>query len=165
MKAELKPEKSDLEVVDRWTDFDKERLVKWNGELIAVPCDLAEYIHLFQTLKIVKAGTKVFVVKKNNYLPSHELALSTQLKNSAFPAKEADLLEAISYMRRDTIAFSDIPLGWNILTYKGVNQGFIKNIGKRANNYFPVEWRIRMDVSETSMRSIIKWDGDDSIIT
>jgi 16S rRNA C967 or C1407 C5-methylase (RsmB/RsmF family)/NOL1/NOP2/fmu family ribosome biogenesis protein len=162
MKAELKPEKADLETVDRWTDFKKERLVKWNGELIAVPCDLTEYIHLFQNLKIVKPGTKIFVVKKNNYLPSHELALSIYLKNSAFPEKEIELREAISYMRRDTIMFNDISLGWNIITYKGVNLGFIKNIGKRANNYFPVEWRIRMRASEPEDDDIISWVKENS---
>ena len=42
---------------------------------------------------------------------------------------------------------ANIPKGWNIVTYNGINLGFIKNIGSRVNNYFPVEWRIRLDAS------------------
>jgi hypothetical protein len=26
--------------------------------------------------------------------------------------------------------------------------GFVKNLGNRANNYFPKEWRIRMNLPE-----------------
>ncbi len=60
-----------------------------------------EYLHLYQNLKIVKAGTKIFTVKNGNYLPSHELALSSLLKTDAFPENEIDLSEALSFMRRD----------------------------------------------------------------
>jgi hypothetical protein len=49
--------------------------------------------------------------------------------------------------------------GWNILTYNGINMGFIKNIGTRLNNYFPVEWRIRMNVHDAGKENIISWDS------
>jgi hypothetical protein len=55
--------------------------------------------------------------------------------------------------------------GWNILTYKGINLGFVNNIGNRVNNYFPVEWRIRMNKPETGSENIIKWNNDDNDIT
>jgi NOL1/NOP2/fmu family ribosome biogenesis protein len=124
-----------------------------------------DYLHLFQSLKIVKAGTKVFVVKKSDYLPSHELALSQQLRKETFPAEELNLRKALSYLRRDNFKLLDASIGWNIVTYKGINLGFVNNIGNRVNNYFPVEWRIRMSLPEPGAENFIKWENDESYIT
>jgi len=156
-KAELKPGKTDIEVAAKWTDFPTERLLKWGDELFAVAGEMEEYIHVFQNLKVVKAGTKLFVLKKNDYLPTHELALSVSLKKDIFPSVELGLNDSIAFLRRDNFILPDTPKGWNILTYEGVNLGFVNNIGNRYNNYFPVEWRIRMDSSASGVESIIKW--------
>lgn len=163
MKAELKPGKNDLAIAGKWTHFSNDRLLKWGDELFAVPCLLDEYIRLFQNLKIVKGGTKLFVVKQNDSLPTHELALSQMLKNDAFPQTEINLPEAIAYLRRDNFVLHDARGGWNIVTYKGANLGFVKNIGKRVNNYFPVEWRIRMNTSESGFSNILKWNNKGTI--
>ena len=157
-KKELRPDKNDLEVFDRWTGFPKERLIKWGNELIAVPCNMDDYIHIYRNLKIVKEGTKVFVVKNNSYIPSHELALSLRLKKNAFPANEINLNEMLSFIRRDNFKLQNSSKGWNLVTYKGINVGFINNIGNRVNNYFPVEWRIKMNLPEPGKENIIMWD-------
>ena len=34
------------------------------------------------------------------------------------------------------------------VTYKGAPLGFVKNIGNRANNLYPAEWRIRKNPLE-----------------
>ena len=159
--SELKPGKSDLEITDSWTHFSKERLLKWGDEIFAVPCDMENYLHLFQNLKIVKAGTKICVVKKSDYLPSHELALSQQLRNDAFPREEINLASAVTYMRRDNFTLHNTSKGWNIVSYKGISLGFANNIGSRVNNYFPVEWRIRMNLPDEGQENIIKWDNND----
>jgi NOL1/NOP2/fmu family ribosome biogenesis protein len=123
------------------------------------------YLEIYRKLKIVKVGTKVFVVKNKNYLPSHELALSLKLKTNAFPANEIILSEALKFMSRDNFMLHDAVMGWNIVTYKGINLGFVNNIGNRVNNYFPVEWRIRMNKPESGSENIIKWNIDDNDIT
>ena len=156
-KALQKPAANDLAVADKWTHFPKERLLKWGDEVLAVPCAMDDYIHLFHNLKIVKAGTKLFVVKKTDYLPSHELALSNQLKKDAFPRVEISLPQAMAYLRRDNLSMNNSPKGWNLVTYKGVNLGFVNNIGNRVNNYFPVDWRIRMNIPEPGNENIISW--------
>lgn len=157
IRPELKPGKIDYEVVERSTLFSKERLLRWGEELISVPCDIDEYTYLFQNLNVVMPGTKLFVVKKNDYLPAHDLALSKHIRNEAFEVAEVVLNEAIAYMRRDTFPLAGSSKGWTLLTFRGVNLGFVKNLGNRINNYFPVEWRIRMNSSEAGMDSLIKW--------
>jgi len=157
IRPELKPGKIDYEVVERSTLFSKERLLRWGEELISVPCNIEEYTYLFQNLNIVMPGTKLFVVKKNDYLPTHDLALSINIRMDAFTVAEVDLKEAIAYMRRDSFSLGSKAKGWTLLTFRGVNLGFAKNLGNRINNYFPVEWRIRMNSSEAGIDNLIKW--------
>jgi len=154
---ELRPAKSDLEVANRWTDFTGDRILKWGDEIIGIPCDLEEYTCLYKNLKVVKAGTRISVRKHDDDIPSHELALSVRLKKDSFPGQEIILDAAISFLRRDNFNVTDIPKGWNILTYNGINLGLIKNLGNRVNNYFPVEWRIRLNASAMQQANLISW--------
>jgi NOL1/NOP2/fmu family ribosome biogenesis protein len=108
-------------------------------------------------LKIVKPGTRICSVKKKNYMPSHEMAMSVYFRKGSFPATKLDLSEALSFMRRETFNHNIAEKGWNIITYKGVNLGFVNNIGTRINNYYPVEWRIRMRKPEKE--NIINWSS------
>jgi 16S rRNA C967 or C1407 C5-methylase (RsmB/RsmF family)/NOL1/NOP2/fmu family ribosome biogenesis protein len=157
-KPELQPDKNDLNVAYQWTQFSKDRVFKRGDELFALPCALDDYIHIYSNLKIVKAGTKVFEIKNKNNVPSHELALSPAIKTGAFPAHEINLTEALAFMRRDKIALNNAIKGWNIVTFQGINLGFVNNLGNRVNNYFPVEWRIRMNLPKPGEENIIKWN-------
>jgi len=155
--TELQPDKNDLEMAEKWTNFQKERIFKRGDELFASPCNVSEYIHLSHHLKIVRPGTKLFSVKNKKYLPSHELAQSPQLKKDVFYENEVKLPGALALMRRDNFILPDAAKGWNLVTYKGVTIGFINNLGNRVNNYFPVEWRIRMNLPEPGKENILSW--------
>lgn len=51
--------------------------------------------------------------------------------------------DAVAYLRRESLVLaSDTPRGIVVVTYKGVPLGIMKNIGVRANNLYPKEWRI-----------------------
>ena len=156
--VDLRPDKSDLEAVSKWTHCSSENVLKWGRELLVVPGTMDEFLHLRGNLKIIKSGTVLFKVKNKSYLPSHELALSHFLKKDAFPGMEIDLSAALSFMRRDNFVLHDAVIGWNLVTYRDVNLGFANNIGKRVNNYFPVEWRIKMNLPEQGRENIINWE-------
>ena len=157
-KHNLEPARSDYEISEDWTKFSKDRLLRWKDEIFAVPCDMDEFINLFHKLNIIKTGTKLFAVKKNKYLPSYELALSSLIRQDAFPMVEFDLNIAVSYLRRDTIVLNNAPKGWNIVNYRGINLGFVNNLGNRVNNYYPVEWRIRMSKPDYAGQKTIGWN-------
>ena len=54
------------------------------------------------------------------------------------------MVGAIGYLRKEAVVLdSSIPRGYILLTYKKIPLGFAKNIGNRANNLYPQEWRIR----------------------
>jgi NOL1/NOP2/fmu family ribosome biogenesis protein len=157
-RPDLQAGKNDLFVADEWTNFRRDRLFRWGDELFAAPSDMDEYLYLFDKLKVVRTGQKIFAIKNKSYLPQHELALSVGLIKEAFPVIEVNLQEALAFMRRDNFKPSQAEMGWNILRYEGCSIGFINNIGNRVNNYFPVEWRIRMDLPEAGSENIIKWE-------
>ncbi len=156
--TDLRPAAADIALCGKWTGVAKDRLLRWKDEVFAIPCNAADYFFLLKNLKIVRKGTIISKVKNNDYLPTHELALSGLLKKDSFPRIGLSLGDAVSYLRRDNLSLPEASGGWNILTYKDVNIGFIKNIGRRVNNYFPVEWRIRMDKPVTGEENIIKWE-------
>ena len=64
--------------------------------------------------------------------------------NLIAPVYEIDYELAIAYLRKEAISLPETaPLGYILLTYQNRPLGFVKNIGRRANNLYPQEWRIR----------------------
>lgn len=157
-KTTQKITREERTVAVEWTDFNEDRFIRLGDDIIAVPCS-AEDLQLFQeTLKVFSTGTRVLTVRNRDFLPTHELAMSVNCKKNSFPVKELRPDEALSYLHRDSFSANFIDKGWNIVTYKGINLGFINNIGTRFNNYYPVEWRIRMDIQEHIKANLICWD-------
>lgn len=105
---------------------------------------LAELSELQLSLRIVQAGVGLAELKGKDWLPCHALAMSRVLNPDAFVREEVSYEQAIAYLRKEAITLSDAaPRGVVLLTYKEVPLGFVKNIGNRANNLYPQEWRIR----------------------
>lgn len=157
---ELQPSKKDLEVVRTWTDFNSSRILNWSEELFAIPCPIEDYITIFNNFNVVKKGTNIALVKQNSYLPSHDLSLSVHLKPDSMYGAVVDYATALQYLRRDTLVINDAPMGWIVIKYGEVNLGFVKNLGHRVNNYFPVEWRIRMSIPKDTSHALIEWKND-----
>lgn len=53
-------------------------------------------------------------------------------------------VQALQYLHREAIMLPpDTPKGLVLVTYRNLPLGYAKNIGSRANNLYPQEWRIR----------------------
>lgn len=82
----------------------------------------------------------------NGNVPGIEEILSLDFDRSRFPEAELTKEQAVAYLRRESIVLGpETPKGIVIVTYKGLPLGAAKNIGTRANNLFPKNWRIRMN--------------------
>lgn len=112
---------------------------------IAIPADYAGfYDELKESLRILHTGITLAELKGKDWMPSHTLAMSTVLCKDAFPQTDLTLAQALSYLRREAIILdSSVPKGYVLVTYRHVPLGFVKNLGNRANNLYPQEWRIR----------------------
>ena len=139
----------------------KEEVVKWvnkpecftfvqNGDVVtAMPKEhAAAMLAIQQKLCVLHCGLPVAAVKNNKLLPLHPLAMSTSLCKDAFPIVELDLEHALMYLHRETLSLQSQPMGFLLLTYKNVPIGFVKNVGNRANNLYPAEWRIRKNLDD-----------------
>jgi len=156
--ADFSPARNELQTVRKWSGLPDERLLKWGEEIWGLPCSMDNYINLFQNLRIVKAGTKICTVKNDDYLPSHELAMSDLFSTDIFPSLELDYEEAIAFLRRDNLRPKTGQQGWTLVKFMGINIGLVKNLGNRLNNYYPVEWRIRMELPQADEITMIKWE-------
>lgn len=97
-----------------------------------------------QSLRVIQAGVALAEVKGKDLIPSHALAMSQVLRDDIFPREEVSYEQAIAYLRKEAIVLSaEAPRGYVLLTYTNIPLGFVKNIGNRANNLYPQEWRIR----------------------
>ena len=96
------------------------------------------------TVRVVHAGITLGELKGRDWQPHHSLAMSIRLAQDAFPQHELSLDEAVAYLRREAVSLdASSPKGYVLLTYREHPLGFVKNIGSRANNLYPNEWRIR----------------------
>jgi len=117
--------------------------------LIAFPEDKISVLNaLAEQLRIINFGLPVAQFKKNDLLPEHTFALSVDRNLDIFESIELELKDALVFQKKDEIRISSNTKGWLLVTYQGIPLGFVKNLGNRANNYFPKEWRIRMALTE-----------------
>jgi len=115
-----------------------------DNRITALPKACSEImLSLRERLKIVSMGIDIGEKKGKDFIPSHSLAMSMELNRTAFSNYELPYDQAIAYLRTEAITLTDAPMGFLLLTYKNEPIGFVKNIGNRANNLYPNEWRIR----------------------
>lgn len=129
-----------------WLKNPEEYVVEQNGlNITATPKAWQPIVkHLTKELRVVHAGISLGTVKGKDIIPDQCLALSTELKSDAFPKAEVDWQTAIAYLRKEAITLdADMPRGHVLLTYRQMPLGFVKNLGNRANNLYPAEWRIK----------------------
>jgi NOL1/NOP2/fmu family ribosome biogenesis protein len=99
-------------------------------------------------LRIISAGIHLREWKGKDFIPSVSLALSTALNREKYIRVELSYDEAIRYLQNEAIAMpSGTPRGFILVNYQGIPLGFVKNVGNRANNLYPKEWRIRTRIN------------------
>ncbi|MBO4658482.1 MAG: hypothetical protein J5637_02545 [Prevotella sp.] len=133
------------EEVRGWlTDSNSYTIRQYGNTLTAVPQQWAALYDSLSSLRIIHGGVPLGTRRGRDLLPSAALALSNMLRRDAFGQYDADYTTAIAYLRNEAITLpSDTPRGIVLVTYHDMPLGFVKNIGNRANNLYPQEWRIR----------------------
>lgn len=96
-----------------------------------------------QALSLRYFGVELGKKQKNEWIPSHEWALSI-LPKHGFSQVELSQDQALDFLRKNDQSFDHLPKGWILFTYQNLPLGWGKNLGNRLNNYYPKEWRIRM---------------------
>jgi 16S rRNA C967 or C1407 C5-methylase (RsmB/RsmF family)/NOL1/NOP2/fmu family ribosome biogenesis protein len=94
-------------------------------------------------LNLQYAGVKLGSLNKSLFIPDHALALSSLISINV-PVVHLEYDQALSYLRRTLHSTESECSGWQIAVYQGFNIGWFKQLVNRINNYYPVDWRIRI---------------------
>ncbi|WP_276964774.1 rRNA cytosine-C5-methyltransferase [Bacteroides graminisolvens] len=146
-KGGVAPLKEFFEKAKTWVDKNEQyQFLSLNpSTLYAFPMQYQNELQLIQKyLHVIFAGVVIGEVKGKDLIPDHSLAMSSVLRSDIFPRVEVAYEQAIAYLRKEAVTLDvTAPRGYVLLTYKQLPLGFVKNIGNRANNLYPQEWRIR----------------------
>ncbi|MFD2515728.1 rRNA methyltransferase [Pontibacter locisalis] len=151
--------KKEQALVRSWFQYpDKFEWLQWGEIISAIPASQFEALdELYQNMHVIYAGTEVAEVKGKKLKPMHPLALSRHLNKNEFSIVDLELEQALKYLRKEDIALEGGGSDWVLLQYKQVPLGWAKQIGNRINNYYPKEWRIRMELpTELPEISVVK---------
>ncbi len=135
----------DVKLYSQWLQSPQDyNIIRCGDSIAAIHLAMQGVFDSLSPLRIVHAGITLGEVKGKDIIPSQSLALSTELLSEAFPRVELDYRQAIDYLRKETITLPDgTPRGHVLVCFRGVPLGFMKNIGNRANNLYPQEWKIK----------------------
>ncbi|MGE5349527.1 MAG: RsmF rRNA methyltransferase first C-terminal domain-containing protein [Actinomycetota bacterium] len=147
-KAVLKPSPEAFALACSLVEFETGRVVMQDGRITALAAEASLYSFIVERLPVIKSGTMIGEVKKNDFVPAHDLAMSVRLREAAWPVHPLSRNEALAYLRLEPPDGSTMPAGRVLLTYRGVPLGFVNNLGTRVNNGYPQGWRIRMELTK-----------------
>ncbi len=103
---------------------------------------------LSQHLRILYKGCELAEINNRKLKYLHSFALYHGLNQNACSCYETSLSQALRYLRKEDIPGSGPTGQWSLVTYRGISLGWGKNLGNRFNNYYPKEWRIRMELEK-----------------
>jgi NOL1/NOP2/fmu family ribosome biogenesis protein/23S rRNA U2552 (ribose-2'-O)-methylase RlmE/FtsJ len=146
-KATEKPTRNEKELVKEY--FKPDQLMdyfKYNGMIYSLHDDFFNDLFFLQNnLYLKKAGVLAGKVIGDEFIPEHELALST-IASPKIPFIEVDKKNAIHYLRKEEIQIPSSSRGWTLVQYKRQNLGWVKILQNRINNYYPKSWKIRTGI-------------------
>lgn len=132
-------------------------IINRSGVLISSPLPPGELALISSRINILKPGTEIATIMKNDMVPTHEFILSDIASRTFLPTVELTLGQAVDFLRKEKLLPGGMPGGWVIPRYLGINIGLLKNIGSRINNYYPSGWRIRMAPDTGKLSNVIRW--------
>lgn len=124
-----------------------------DGEMIkAYVKDQAERIkYIEEQARVIYSGIEIATIKGKDIIPEHSLAMSIYANFANLKCCDVEYAQAIQFLRGESFPLNNLGNGHIVITYKNIPLGFMKNIGQRANNRYPKEWRIKSSfVPETA---------------
>ena len=128
-----------------WLDADV-TIAKKGDLLCAQPQPLALDAPALERLRPLRSGIAVGSYKGKDFIPHADLALARCLSQNAFVRYDVPESVALTFLHKEAFMAADAPLGYLLVTFKGLPLGFVKNLGNRCNNLLPQGRRIRMDL-------------------
>lgn len=111
---------------------------------------------LRQNIRTLLCGVEVAEEKGRKVIPAHALALSRAAAGDVFAQTELDYAAALAYLRHESLVLEgSVPRGYVRVAYEGRPLGFVNQLGARANNLYPAQWRIRSSYVPASFEAAV----------
>lgn len=133
--------------VQKFVKTDKSHLLYQSGDYLRIFPEKYQYdlSHIAEHIPVTHFGTDAGQLKKNIFTPSQGLVHSQFLQDDIPFYDTDDTNIALDYLRRKDIPIrTEMPNGWAIFRWKGLNLGWIKQNQQRVNNYYPAHLMLRM---------------------
>lgn len=118
-----------------------------------VPSTHEEFIsYLENQLRVIYKGCELAEINNRKNKLLQPLALYNGLNFDNCPLYETDKNTALKYLKKEDIPVTAKAGEWVLITYNHIALGWGKSLGNRLNNYFPKEWRIRMDITAENQK-------------
>lgn len=148
-----KPEKvSSREVflIQPWLSSTGYEIMKENNFYFALQENLASLYYILRSaLNIRYRGVQLGAIMKEKLVPDHALALSN-LVSEQIPVNELNYDQSIKYLQKQEMNFNSSGKGFQLVSYKGEQLGWINVLPGRVNNYYPKEIRILKQSNDAS---------------
>lgn len=102
------------------------------------------HIYLESKLNCFESGVVLAEKKGKDQIPSHQLAMLKNLEIEKYV--DLNYENSISYLKKENLNLYDQKTGYLLVAYKGLPLGWVKNLGSRANNLYPPQWKIKMNI-------------------
>ncbi|MEI6729063.1 MAG: hypothetical protein WCK98_05465 [bacterium] len=139
--------KKELDQVEKFIDPNR-RQIKYllrGSQVYAFTPETFEFYEKYKdNLHFLTSGVFIGVFKNEDFLPSHDLALS-DLVNPIFEGIDVDYTNSFLYLQGKDfpLTYSQQQLsGWLLIRYEGLNLGWVKKTYSKVNNCYPKEFRI-----------------------
>jgi 16S rRNA C967 or C1407 C5-methylase (RsmB/RsmF family)/NOL1/NOP2/fmu family ribosome biogenesis protein len=144
--SKSKPEAMPATLASYISQPDAYTVVRRESYVHLIPQPIYEdYQYLSTHLYLRNAGLMAGEVKGRDFVPSHELAMSLDIR-ADIPSCELDYDTAIAYLRGENIKLPVAHTGWVAMRYLQLNLGWVKAMPNRTNNYYPTDSRIRKQI-------------------
>ncbi len=121
--------------------------VMHQNKIYAMPSGMAAVFDvLSSSLNVFGAGIEAGEIMRNEFVPSPFLPFALQFNRDFYPLVGLNREEALHFLKGSWSGQIPEGKGWHVVKYKESLLGFIKVVGNRVNNYYPKEWRIRMNI-------------------
>ena len=136
--------KRDCEVLSHWFAEPSSMKFAMVGDMIygyrSVRYD--DVKRLAERLTVIYSGVAVGQIFKSQLKPDWALSQYVGLRREAVNVAELSDDDALDYLRKSDIDAAQFVEGLNLVTHKGRPLGFVKRIGARCNNMYPLSLKI-----------------------
>lgn len=136
--------KADVAELARWVKAPKQMHFAMVGDtLYGYAAERYDEVRaLAESLTVIYSGVAMGQIFKGRLKPDWALSQYVGLRREAVACVEVSKEEALDYLRKRDISATQFDEGLNLVVHNGVALGFVKRIGARCNNMYPLSLRI-----------------------